>query len=271
MDIERILESVRSGELTVGQAKKMLSLYSVKKIGDFARIDTDRQKRRGVPEVVYAQGKTASETREIVAGMMAESGPVVVSRIREEDHSGLVSFARGEGWNVSCGKTSTSILIYDSPPEVIFGTVGIMAAGTSDIGVAEEARLVCEAMGCSHHAIYDAGVAGIQRVFDGVREMIKRDADAIVVVAGMEGALATVVSSLVDVPVVGVPASVGYGYGGEGVAALASMLQSCSLGMAVVNIDNGIGAGAVAASIARRAGRRRDAAAPGRAGQKGLP
>ncbi len=257
LELGKILESLQSGEITVQQAEKMLSLYSIKEVGNFAKVDIDRQKRRGIPEVVFAQGKTASETKGIIETMMSESGSVVVSRIREADYSGVVSFARDSGWSVSCGQNSTSILIYKTAIKKAAGSVGIITAGTSDIWIAEEARLVCEAMGCECHTSYDVGIAGIQRVFASVHDMIEKDVDAIVVVAGMEGALATVISSLVDVPVVGVPASAGYGYGGEGSAALASMLQSCALGMAVVNIDNGIGAGAVAASISRRANRRR--------------
>jgi len=132
------------------------------------------------------------------------------------------------------------------------GKVGILTAGTSDIGVAEEARLMCEAMNCQCISSYDVGVAGLHRVIPVLKEFIKKEVDSIIVVAGMEGALATLVSSSVNVPVIGVPTSVGYGYGEKGIAALASMLQSCSLGLAVVNIDNGIGAGAMAASIANR-------------------
>ena len=132
------------------------------------------------------------------------------------------------------------------------GNVGIITAGTSDIGVAEEARLMCEAMNCKTITSYDVGVAGIQRVFPILKKMIEKEVDCIVVAAGMEGALATLVSSMVDIPVIGLPTSVGYGYGEKGIAALASMLQSCSLGLSVVNIDNGIAAGAIAANIANR-------------------
>jgi NCAIR mutase (PurE)-related protein len=135
--------------------------------------------------------------------------------------------------------------------------IGIMSAGTSDIGVAEEARIVSKAMGCEAITSYDVGIAGMHRIFPALKEMFKQDIGAIVVVAGMEGALASVVASMVDIPVVGVPTSIGYGFGANGIAALASMLQSCTLGLAVVNIDNGIGAGAYAASIAKRTTRRK--------------
>ena len=130
------------------------------------------------------------------------------------------------------------------------GKIGILTAGTSDISVAEEARLMCEAMNCECITSYDIGIAGLHRTFPILKEFVKSEVDVVIVAAGMEGALASVVSSTVNVPVVGVPTSVGYGYGEKGVAALASMLQSCSLGLSVVNIDNGIGAGAVASKIA---------------------
>ena len=141
-------------------------------------------------------------------------------------------------------------MIYKKLIKKTGGKIGIITAGTSDISVAEEARLMCEAMNCECITSYDIGIAGLHRTFPILKEFIKAEVNVIVVAAGMEGALASVVSSTVSVPVIGVPTSVGYGYGEKGVAALASMLQSCSLGLSVVNIDNGIGAGAVASKIA---------------------
>ena len=140
-------------------------------------------------------------------------------------------------------------MVYKKSLKKTAGKVGIITAGTSDIGIAEESRLMCESMNCECITSYDVGIAGLHRIFPVLKEFIKSEVDAIVVVAGMEGALASVVSSTVNVPVVGVPTSIGYGYGEKGVAALAAMLQSCSLGLTVVNIDNGIGAGAAAAKI----------------------
>ena len=150
------------------------------------------------------------------------------------------------------GKNTTAVLIYKKNIKKIGGKVGIIAAGTSDIGIAEEARLVCEAMNCDSISSYDVGIAGLHRIFPVLKQFVEAEVDVIVVVAGMEGALASIVSSIADVPVIGVPTSIGYGYGEKGVAALASMLQSCSLGLTVVNIDNGVGAGAAAANIASR-------------------
>ena len=157
------------------------------------------------------------------------------------------------------GQNSSSLLLFKNPIKISGGKVGIITAGTSDIGVAEEARLMCEAMNCKCITAYDVGVAGIQRSFPVLKEMVKEDVDCIIVAAGMEGALATLVSTVVDIPVIGIPISVGYGYGEKGIAALASMLQSCSLGLSVVNIDNGIAAGGIAANIANRRTQKRKA------------
>ena len=152
------------------------------------------------------------------------------------------------------GRRSTTILVKANlnVRQHSGGKIGILSAGTSDIGVAEEARLMAEAMGCVTISFYDVGIAGMHRLLPAMEEMISADVGAIVVVAGMEGALASVVSSMMNVPVVGVPTSVGYGFGSAGIAALSCMLQSCALGLAVVNIDNGVGAGAFAALIANR-------------------
>ena len=157
---------------------------------------------------------------------------------------------------VSTGKNCTTILVYKKPIKKTKGKIGIITAGTSDIGIAEESRLMCESMNCNCVTSYDVGIAGLHRIFPVLKEFIKSGVDAIIVVAGMEGALASVVSSSVNVPIIGVPTSIGYGYGEKGVAALAAMLQSCSLGLTVVNIDNGIGAGAAAAKIVNQINKR---------------
>ena len=133
------------------------------------------------------------------------------------------------------------------------GRIGILTAGTSDIGVAEEAKIVAQEMGCTVYSSYDVGVAGLHRLIEPLKQVVSNDVDVVVVVAGREGALASVVSGLVDVPVIAVPTSNSYGFGEKGVSALMAMLQSCSLGLAVVNIDGGVAAGAVATLIANRA------------------
>ena len=133
--------------------------------------------------------------------------------------------------------------------------VGIVTAGTSDIPVARQAQIISEELGCTVHTFWDVGVAGLHRLFPVVREVVRLDCDVVIAAAGQEGALAPVLAGLLDLPIIGLPTSTGRGYGGEGVSALMSMLQACSQGIAVVNIDNGIAAGAVASAMARRRGR----------------
>jgi hypothetical protein len=235
------------------KAKKLLALHSVEKIEDLAKLDVGRKFRRGIPEVIFAEKKQFVEIKKIILAAMRRSDSVLVSRINKTDYDKILLFSKKNKIKIKTGKNTTSLLFFKKSLPSSGGCVGILTAGTSDIGVAEEAKLMCEAMGCRCIFSYDVGIAGLHRVLPIIKKMIKEEVDAIVVVAGMEGALASVVSSLVDIPVIGVPSSVGYGYGEKGVAALASMLQSCTLGLSVVNIDNGIGAGAIAANIANRA------------------
>jgi hypothetical protein len=256
LEIQEILESLEKRKISTSTAKKMLSLYSIEKIEGIANIDINRRKRRGIPEVVFAETKTLDEIKKILKIMLKKTNSVMISRIKKEDYSKIISFCKRLKIKIKDGKNSSSLLLYKKPIKFHGGEIGIISAGTSDIGVAEEARLMCEAMNCKCTTSYDVGVAGIHRIFPILKEMIEKEVDCIIVVAGMEGALATLVSSLVDIPVIGLPTSVGYGYGEKGIAALASMLQSCSLGLSVVNIDNGIAAGAIAGNIANRAVRK---------------
>ena len=190
--------------------------------------------------------------KKIITKTLSKNNEVLVSRIKQKDYPKVLEFSRKSKYKMKKGKNTTAVLIYKKNIKKTGGKVGIIAAGTSDIGIAEEARLVCEAMNCDSISSYDVGIAGLHRIFPVLKQFVEAEVDVIVVVAGMEGALASVVSSIADVPVIGVPTSIGYGYGEKGVAALASMLQSCSLGLTVVNIDNGVGAGAAAANIASR-------------------
>jgi NCAIR mutase (PurE)-related protein len=256
LDLTEILESLDLGKISVPKAKKLLSLYSVEKIEDFAKMDISRKLRRGIPEVVFAEKKEFLDLKKIILGTLSRSDSVLVSRMHKNHYAKILSFSRKNKLKIKTGKNSTSILFFKKLSST-GGKVGILTAGTSDVGVAEEARLMCEAMGCQCICSYDVGIAGIHRLFPIVKKMIHDDVDAIIVVAGMEGALASIISSLVDIPVIGVPSSVGYGYGEKGVAALASMLQSCTLGLTVVNIDNGIGAGAFASNVANRSVRKK--------------
>jgi NCAIR mutase (PurE)-related protein len=257
LELEEILKSLKTGKLPLSKARELLSLYSLEKIEDFAQIDINRKMRRGIPEVIFAENKNFDEIKKITQRVLKKSKSVLISRLNKSDYSKLRNYAKKSKIKTKLGKKASSILLYKSNLQNTMGKVGVVTAGTSDIGVAEEARLMCEAMNCSCICKYDVGIAGVHRIFPVLKDFLENDVDVIIVVAGMEGALATLVSSLVDIPVIGVPTSVGYGYGEKGIAALAAMLQSCSLGLSVVNIDNGIGAGAIAASIANRVSRKR--------------
>jgi NCAIR mutase (PurE)-related protein len=254
MDLRTILDEFASGTISLDEAEKQISLHAIEKVEDIAKLDIGREVRRGIPEIIFAETKERSDVIRIATAAIKRNGRVVISRVRRNELSKITGALRNKGLAVEIGKNSTTILVSGKSFSSYKATetmIGIMAAGTSDVGVAEEARLVAKAMGCKAIASYDVGIAGMHRLFPVVKEMLVQGVGAIVVVAGMEGALASVVASMVDVPVVGVPTSIGYGFGAKGVAALASMLQSCTLGLAVVNIDNGVGGGAYAASIAK--------------------
>jgi NCAIR mutase (PurE)-related protein len=255
MDLRTILDKFASGTLSLSQVERQISIHAIEEIDDIARLDVGREIRRGgMPEIIFAESKEYKDIIRIAVAIVRRNGQVVISRINKNKLSKVADVLRRKGLSVQIGRNSTTLLV--SEKSFVCKTngtkIGIMSAGTSDIGIAEEARIAAKAMGCEAITSYDAGIAGMHRLFLALKDMMKQDIGAIVVVAGMEGALASVVASVVDIPVVGVPTSIGYGFGANGVAALASMLQSCTLGLAVVNIDNGIGAGVYAASIARR-------------------
>ena len=260
MDLHTILDEFANGSLSLSEVKKEISIHAIEKIGDIAKLDVGREIRRGgIPEIIFSESKEYKDIIRIATAIVRRNGQVVVSRIRKNELSKVASALRRKGFNVEVGRNSTTLLASEKSfiCKMSDAKIGVISAGTSDIGVAEEARIVSKAMGCGAITSYDIGIAGMHRLFPALKEMFKQDVGAMVVVAGMEGALASVVASMVDIPVVGVPTSIGYGFGANGVGALASMLQSCTLGLAVVNIDNGIGAGAYAASIAKRATRRK--------------
>ena len=252
MNVEQIFQSLQKGKISPSRAEKLLSLYSIEKIGNIAQIDTGRKNRKGIPEIIFAERKQLLDLKKIIKKTLSKNNEVLVSRIKQKDYTKILEFAKKNKYKIKKGKNTTALLIYKKNIKKMGGKVGIIAAGTSDIGVGEEAKLVCESMSCDCISSYDVGIAGLHRIFPVLKQFVEAEVDVIIVVAGMEGALASIVTSVADVPVIGVPTSIGYGYGEKGVAALASMLQSCSLGLTVVNIDNGVGAGAAAANIANR-------------------
>ena len=217
-----------------------------------ARLDLGRERRTGIPEIILAEVKTDDQVVAIVHSFLERRGHAVVSRLRAETTERLRR--EFDECDVDLRPLARAAAIhmpgYQRPHTG--GQIGILTAGTGDVRIAEEARLVAEEMGVEVATLYDVGVAGIHRLFGPLDALLRRNVEALVVCAGMDGALPSVVAGLSPVPVIGVPTSVGYGVGGKGRAALLSMLQTCVPGLTVVNINNGIGAGATAALIANR-------------------
>jgi len=224
---------------------------SLNTLDHFARLDTQRRERTGIPEAIFAEGKTPDQVSQMLDVLTEKTGFALATRVSEMCAE-YINDHLSSKFLVTHNRTGRTVVTrqknYES--KSTGGKIAILAAGTSDLSVAEEARVTAEVMGCEVFTFYDVGVAGIHRLVKPVETILQKDISSAVVVAGMEGALPSVVRGLVPIPVIGVPSSVGYGYGGKGEAALMSMLQSCSPGLTVVNIDNGFGAGATAALIA---------------------
>jgi NCAIR mutase (PurE)-related protein len=219
----------------------------------FARPDFEREHRKGVPEIIVTNGKSIAQSMTIATALSERTGRAILSRVSVELEKALAETYGPDGYEWYAASRTAILRRDESVVKEIGGRVGIITAGTSDQPIAEEAAIVCQEMGCHVEVAYDIGVAGLHRLFGPLRKLLEQDeVDVLIVAAGMDGALPSVVSGLVDVPVIGLPTSIGYGMGGRGEAALLSMLQTCSPGLAVVNIDNGVGAGAVAALIANR-------------------
>lgn len=215
-------------------------------------LDFAREARKGVPEVVYAGVKSDDQVIAIVRAFLDHNGHAVVSRLRARTAERLRR--EFDGCHVDLRRQARAAAIHApgyAPPRT-GGRIGILTAGTADVPVAEEARLIAEEMGCDVATLYDVGVAGLHRLLSSFGELMATDPSALIVCAGMDAALASVVSGLADLPVIGVPTPVGYGVGGKGRAALLAMIQSCSPGLVVTNVGNGIGAGVTAALIANR-------------------
>lgn len=226
---------------------------AIETIRQFARLDLNRRERTGIPEAVLAEGKTAEQVIPILRSFAEKAGQVLATRV-SLPCAAAVKRNLGKRYRIDHNSLARTIVLArrDFNPTPCGGRIAVLAAGTADIRVAEEARVTAQVMGCEVLRFYDVGIAGIHRLTEPLRQIFEADVSAVVVVAGMEGALPSVVRGLMTVPVIGVPVSAGYGYGGKGEAALMTMLQSCSPGLTVVNIDNGFGAGATAALIANR-------------------
>lgn len=231
--MEEILRQVQEGKLSVEEAKQRLATYE--DLG-FAKVDHHRKKRQGFPEVIYGEGKTVEQLISILEAMQANNNNVIITRLSKEKANEVLErhpefyyheVARILSWKIEETKQKTS------------GYIAVICAGTSDLPVAEEAAVTAELLGSNVRRFYDVGVAGIHRLFDQIDAI--QGATVSIVVAGMEGALTSVVGGLVSHPVISVPTSVGYGASFGGVSALLTMLNSCASGVSVVNIDNGFG------------------------------
>jgi hypothetical protein len=253
MSIKRILEYFKEGKLSMKDAEKELRLLSLSKISNWGNLDLQREYRAGAPEVVYGEGKKEAELVRLTEVLLAEKGRCIITRLSEARMRTIAQRFRKKVIHES--PKAGILVIKDKGYKVQKkgGRFAVFCAGTSDIPRAEEAVVIAGEMGCEVYSFYDIGVAGIHRLIPAIEKAVKEDVDAIIVAAGMEGALPSVVAGLVEVPVIGLPTSTGYGLGGKGEAALYSMLQSCAPGLAAVNIDNGLGAGIIAAIIANRA------------------
>lgn len=245
MDPRALLEAVASGQLSVTQALAQLQLEPYENLG-FARLDHHRAGRKGFPEVVYGAGKTSAQMAQILDRLAQRSPRVLATRATPQHYRA----ARRKVRDLHYDAIARCIYLDREPHPS--GTPGLVltAAGTSDLPVAREAQLTARLMGCEVHTIFDIGVAGLHRLLPHVTTL--QQAEVVIVVAGMEGALPSVIGGLTRAPVIAVPTSVGYGASFGGVAALLGMLNSCAPGLSVVNIDNGFGAGYQAAMILRK-------------------
>jgi pyridinium-3,5-biscarboxylic acid mononucleotide synthase len=242
MNPKDILKNYKNGKIDLTDALGQLSDKGVEELG-FANIDTDRLSRTGLPEVIYASGKTVEQVKQIARRMHEKSIDVLATRVTSAMADGVKEVIPGAEYN----EIARTISYKEKEAVEHDGYIAIVAAGTSDMPVAEEAAVTARFLGNRVETVYDVGVAGIHRLFNKL-DLIK-NARVLIVVAGMEGALASVVGGLVDKPVIGVPTSIGYGANFQGLSALLSMLNSCSSGVSVVNIDNGFGAACQASLI----------------------
>jgi NCAIR mutase (PurE)-related protein len=241
-EVEKLLNDVKNGETSIKDALEVLKDFPYSDLG-FARIDHHRELRTGYPEIIYCAGKSVDQVREIFRVMSGKENNVFGTRANQEMYEAV----RNISVDVVYYPLARIISLQKKKPDVPESKIAIITAGTSDIPVAEESAITAELLGNNVLRIYDVGVAGIHRLVDKLPEI--RKCRVIIVIAGMEGALASVVGGLVDKPVIAVPTSVGYGANFGGISALLAMLTSCSTGVTVVNIDNGFGAGFAASMI----------------------
>jgi NCAIR mutase (PurE)-related protein len=245
-DLQALLEAVRDGRTTPDDAAQRLRNLPYEDLG-FAKVDHHRALRRGFPEAVFGSGKTPEQIEAIVGRIASRGQNVLVTRTIPEVHRRVQTAYPTAQYH----EAARCLTVEVAPPTRLPGRVAVVAAGTSDVPVADEAAVTAGFHGADVDRVYDVGVAGLHRLLDKTGQI--REASVVIVVAGMEGALPSVVAGLVDTPVIAVPTSIGYGAAFHGLAALLAMLNSCSSGVGVVNIDNGFGAGHLACLFLRGA------------------
>jgi hypothetical protein len=241
-DITRLLEQVRSGRITVQAALGRLKHLPFENLA-YAHIDHHRGLRHGMPEVIYCEGKTIGQIAGISKRMLKAGSDVLATRASDAAYRAIKKLDKRAVYH----KASRAIVVQHAVKTLTKGVIVVLTAGTSDIPVAEEAAVTAATLGSTVQTVYDVGVAGIHRILS--KKDVLDSARVIVVAAGMDGALPSVVGGLVDKPIIAVPTSVGYGAGFQGLAPLLTMLNSCASGIAVMNIDNGFGAGVLAHRI----------------------
>ena len=270
--MKEILKSLAEGKISIEECETLLKAESIRQLDEVAQIDTSRRDRTGFPEAILADSKDYDDLITIIKRFFEKQesdsdsielkNNIIITRLSKERYESLekdLDYLFEKGIKFDYNKRAKILIIYKDSlvefnPE--YGKVGLLTAGTSDIPIAEEAKVIVEQGGCEVISSYDIGVAGIHRLFPQIAHMVEENVCAFIVCAGMEGAMPSVVAGLVDVPVIAVPTSVGYGIGADGKAALYSMLQSCAPGLSVVNIDNGFGAGVYALTIAKNIAKR---------------
>lgn len=249
--MKEILESLVNGKLDVDEAERLINANNILEFEDVAKMDISRSERTGFPEAIFSPSKDYDDLLLIIKRyMQTKQDDLIVTKLPKDRYENILEDLGKDTYIYEYNKRAQILIIRKEIKEKeTIAKIGIITAGTSDINIAEEARVIVEEGGCEAITSYDIGVAGIHRLFPQIAHMVKEGVRAFIVCAGMEGALPSVVAGLVDVPVIGVPTSVGYGVGEGGRVALDAMLQSCAPGIAVVNIDNGFGAAVFALTI----------------------
>ena len=247
-----ILKKLIDGEITIDDAENQLKITQVQELGDNIKFDISRENRIGIPEAVYAEGKTDEDLLNIINNIDLTNN-LMITRLPEERFNDINKYINKDVLeNSNYYKTASILTINKFEIKKLKGKVGIITAGTADIPIAEESRITLEQAGYTVIKTYDVGVAGIHRLIDKICYLLEEKVDVIITLAGMEGALPSVVAGIVDMPVIAVPTSTGYGVGEKGFTALFAMLQSCAPGIATMNIDNGYGAGVYAITILKQ-------------------